>query len=90
MSTEDEMVSGLGSLHARVGKLESGFAEMKREMSENTTLTRQVASDTSDLVEFAKAAAWIGKMAKPISYLAAIGASLAGVWVAFKTGVGMK
>ena len=85
-----DIPSGLGELRDRVGKLEAGFAGLKSDVAENTELTKQVASDTSDLVEFARAAAWVGKVAKPISYLAAIGASVAAVWAAFKTGVGMR
>lgn len=90
MMDTNDIPSGLGELRDRVGKLEAGFAGLKSDVAENTELTKKVASDTSDLVEFARAAAWVGKVAKPISYLAAIGASVAAVWAAFKTGVGMR
>lgn len=78
------------AIHAR---LDEGDARMKRieeSLGANTTLTKQVASDTADLVEFARAAAWIGKMAKPFSYIATIGGAIAATWVALKNGTPLK
>lgn len=79
--------SGLGELRERVGHLENGLAE-------NTAATKRIETDTSEMVEMFRS--WqgamrvlegIGKLAKPVSYIAAVGASVAGIWAAIKTGV---
>ena len=86
MSEEIE-VSGMGELRDRVGKLETGMAEIKADLSENSEATKRVESNTGDLVEMMRALSWLGKAAKPLSYVAGIGASLTAAWVAFKSGV---
>lgn len=85
--TDEQVSSGLGELRDRVGDLETGFAEMRRDLAENTATTNSIASDTADLVEFTRAIQWLAKIAKPMSYVAAIGASVATAWAAFKSGL---
>lgn len=87
---DQEMTSGLGELRDRVGHLETRFAGLESKLDENTTATKSIASDTADLVEFTRAAAWVAKIAKPLSYVAALSASCVAMWAAFKAGVGFK
>ena len=72
------------AIHARLDEGDERMKRIEESLGANTTLTKQVASDTADLVEFARAAAWIGKMAKPFSYIATIGGAIAATWVAVK------
>jgi len=78
------------AIHARLDEGDERMARIEKSLANNTTLTQQVASDTADLVEFARAAAWIGKMAKPFSYIATIGGAIAATWVAVKSGTPLK
>ncbi|WKB52324.1 hypothetical protein [Eleftheria terrae] len=73
-------------LVARVERLEAG-------MQENTEATRRVEANTGELVEFFSSVKgafrvfnWIGTVARPIGYIAAAIAALAGAWSAFKGG----
>lgn len=78
------------AIHARLDDGDARMERIEKSVAANTTLTEQVARDTADLVEFARAAAWIGKMAKPFSYIATIGGAAAATWVAFKNGTPLK
>ena len=84
---DPEVTSGLGELRDRVGRLETDFSQMRNDLAENTVATKSIASDTADLVEFTRAVQWLAKIAKPMSYVAAIGASAATAWAAFKSGL---
>lgn len=88
----DEKVveSGIGELRDRVGMLETGLAE-------NTAATKRIESNTSEIIDLfdsfkgaMKVLEGIGKLAKPMSYIAAFAASVAAVWAAIKTGIGPK
>lgn len=84
---DDQIGSGLGELRDRVGHLEKGLAE-------NTAATKRIESNTSEIIDMfgnfkgaMRVLEGIGKLARPVSYVAALGASVAGIWAAFKTGI---
>lgn len=87
---DDQIGSGLGDLRDRVGHLEKGLAE-------NTAATKRIESNTSEIIELFdsfkgafKVLEGIGKLAKPMSYIAGLLAAVAGIWTAVKTGVTPK
>lgn len=87
---DDQIGSGLGELRDRVGMLETGLAE-------NTAATKRIESNTSEIIDMfgnfkgaMRVLEGIGKLAKPMSYIAALAASVAAVWAAIKTGIGPK
>lgn len=76
--------SNFAHLEARVGAIETGLAA-------NTAMTQKIASDVAEGVEFLNAAKGamrvleiIGKMAKPMGYIVALCAAVAGFWTALK------
>ena len=84
---EDQIGSGLGELRDRVGMLETGLAE-------NTAATKRIESNTSEIIDMfgnfkgaMRVLEGIGKLAKPVSYIAAVCAAVASLWAAFKTGI---
>lgn len=97
---DDFMSSGFGSLearfddlHNRVGKIEGRFDTIEQRfdtfdvgLKENTEATKRIDSNIVDLVEFARAASWIGKMAKPFSYTATTVAAVVATWFTIKGG----
>lgn len=97
---DDFVSSGFGSLearfddlHVRVAKIEDRFISFEDRfetfeggLRENTEATKRIDSNIVDLVEFARAASWIGKMAKPFSYVATTVAAFVAAWVSFKGG----
>lgn len=95
--SEQEVTSGLGELRDRVGRLETGFSEMRDELTRNSESTKRVEENTSSLVEFFgamqglfKLLNWCGKIAKPVSYILASGAALVGLFTAWKSGIGPR
>lgn len=88
--SDQELNSGIGELRDRVGKLEIGFETMRKDLADNTTATRQIASDTGDLVEFTRAVSWVAKIAKPAGYVTGFLASVAALWAAAKAGIGIR
>lgn len=81
-------------------RLDNGAEVMKylrAELAENTATTKQVQSDTSELVTLLKSfhgamhvLDLLGKLAKPLGYIAMAGSALYGLYVAVKGGGGMK
>lgn len=74
-----------GSLNARLDAGDKRMTRIEDELSENTKLTAQLATNTADIVEFFaamqgafKVLNWIGRLAKPIGVIAAAAASIAG------------
>lgn len=56
---------------------------------------RQIRHDTSDMIEMFRALSggfkvltWLGKLARPIGYMAACVAAIAGAWATLRAGVG--
>lgn len=67
--------------------------EMRIEIADNTTLTKQVQSDTSEVVSLLKSFQGafkvfnlIGKLAKPLGYIAMAASAVWGLWVTWKNG----
>lgn len=77
-------------------RLDAGAETMKamrKEMAENTETTKKVQADTSELVELLKSfkgafkvLEGLGKLAKPMGYIAAAVAAFLGLWAAIKGG----
>lgn len=77
-------------------RLDAGDARMTRielELAENTAATREVAGNTSELVAILtalkgafKVLEFVGKLARPLGYIVALGAAIAGVWTAARHG----
>lgn len=95
--SDQEVTSGLGELRDRVGRLETGMADLKEDVAENTAATKRIETNTSSIVEFFgameglfKVVNWMGKVAKPISYILAAGAALVGLFTAWKSGIGPR
>lgn len=72
-------------------------AEFRHLLKENTDATNSIKADTAELLEAfrsfkgaMKVLEWIGKAAKPIGYIAGLGASVAAFWAAMKSGVSPK
>lgn len=75
-------------------RLDSGDARMTRiesELSINTKSVQMLVTNTADLVVFFESVQgalrvlnWLGALAKPLGYIAALVASIAGIWAAVK------
>ena len=72
-------------------------ASAKVLLAENTETIKQIKTDTADMLEVFES--WkgamrvmemIGKLAKPLGYIAALIAAVVGIWTAMKSGVGPK
>ena len=80
-----------GSLNERLDAGDKRMTRIEDELSANTKLTAQLATNTADIVEFfaamqgaLKVLNWIGKLARPIGAIAATAASLAGLFAVMK------
>lgn len=78
-----------------VVKLEQ--ARFRVELAENTSATKRVEQNTSEMLDVfegwkgaMKVLTWIGKAAKPLGYIVGLGASIAAFWTAMKSGVSPK
>lgn len=77
-------------------KLKTGEARMDAQdiaIAENTEVTKQIKSDTAEIVDFAQSVKgalkvfdMIGKLAKPLTYIIMLGTAVYGVVSAWKTG----
>lgn len=81
----------LHTIARRVHALEEAHTALNDKVDANTRITTSIKEDTSDLVEFAKAAKglvtvgrWVGKV---LTWLAPIAAVVLGAWATIK---GMK
>lgn len=72
-------------------------ASAKLLLAENTETINEIKTDTADMLEVFES--WkgamrvmemIGKLAKPLGYIAGLGASIAAFWAAIKSGVSPK
>lgn len=77
----------------RMGRIEGDVAAVREELAENTRATKEVASNTAELVELfqsfkgaIKVLNWFGKLAKPMAYIVGLGTALLGFWTALKGG----
>ena len=85
----DRLDKGDADRLAMSGEIEA----VKQALAENTTLTKATADNTQDLVEFFtafkgafKVLDYVGKLAKPLGYILAVGTAIAGLWTTFKAG----
>ena len=72
-------------------------SEFRRLLKENTDDTKAIKADTAELLEAfrsfkgaMKVLEMIGKLAKPLGYIAALIAAVVGIWTAMKSGVSPK
>ena len=84
----------------RMSRIESDLVLVGENLAQNTTMTKHAAvmaeataENTRDLVEFFTAfkgafrvLEYIGKLAKPLGYIAAVGTAVTGLWATFKGG----
>ena len=87
----------MNSLADEIAVVKLEQAEHRRLLKENTDDTKAIKADTAELLEAfhsfkgaMKVLEWIGKAAKPIGYIAGLGASIAAFWTAMKSGVTPK
>lgn len=74
-----------------VATLRAQLEALRGELAGNTQATQEVVGNTRDLVDLFQSFKgainvlnWIGKLARPIGYIAAAGAALLGLWEAAK------
>ena len=88
--TNADLRKDIHALQIRVSSVEDA-------VEVNTRLTEGINSDTKEILGVF--ASWkgamsaldmIGKLARPLSYIAALGAAIAGMYAAFKTGQGPR
>ena len=72
-------------------------ASAKVLLAENTETIKEIKTDTADMLEVFES--WkgamrvmemIGKLAKPLGYIAALIAAVAGIWTAMESGISTK
>ncbi|WP_428001789.1 hypothetical protein [Acidovorax sp.] len=76
---------------ARMTRIEADLANNTKATQENTKATQEVSKNTSDLVELIQAFKgmfrvldWLGRMAKPIASILALGSAGLALWAAWK------
>lgn len=81
------------TLTARLDAGDARFDRVEKDLAANTAATREVATNTAELVDIFKAfkgamkvLEYVGKLAKPLGYILKAGLAVAAVWVAVKTG----
>lgn len=87
----------MNTLAAEVTAVKREQAQFRLELAENTSATRRVESNTSELLDVfeswkgaMKVLTWIGKAAKPVGWIIGMCASMAAFWTAMKSGVNPK
>ena len=85
----NEVHPGARTINARLDAGDERMTRIESDLRTNTAATEQIRSNTADLVEFFQAAQgafkvlnWIGRAAKPLTYIATLCASLWGLWLA--------
>lgn len=78
----------------RLDRGDARFDTLEEQIKTNTELTKKSCEDTGEMLEFFRAMKgafkvlnWIGKLAKPLAAIVALGAALLGLWTAAKSGV---
>jgi hypothetical protein len=81
------------SLHAQVVSMKDDIASTAAGTRENTEAIKRIAEDTRGIVEMFsaleggfKVLSGIGRLAKPIFYIASATGAILGVWAAIKAG----
>lgn len=92
--SEQEVNSGLGELRERVGNLEAASTQLKKDLADNTAVTKRIDENTKGLVDalanlegFTKVINAVAKFTKPILAFATV---VAGLWFTFKSGISAK
>ena len=90
----DEVLADIARIDQRLDRGDSRFDVLEAEIKANCALTKQACEDTAEILEFFRAMKgafkvlnWIGKLAKPLAAIVALGAALIGLWTAAKSGV---
>ena len=85
----NEVQPGARTINARLDACDERMTRIESDLRSNTAATEQIRSNTADLVECFQAAQgafkvlnWIGRAAKPLTYIATLCASLWGLWLA--------
>ena len=80
-----------------VSSIQEEQAIAKVLLAANTETIKQIKADTADMLDVfeswkgaMKALELIGKLAKPLGYIVGLGASIAALWAAMKSGVQPK
>ena len=88
--SNSENCEALKLLTTRVFVLEESHEHIKAELSQNTTMTKAIKTDTAALVDFAQAyqaTTLVGKaLGRFMVWLSLIAGGIAAVWAAWKTG----
>lgn len=81
------------NLYARMDIGDERMDRIELELAANTVATKEVASNTAELVGILnalkgafKVIEFIGKLAKPLGYIVALGVAMSAVWTAAKHG----
>lgn len=87
----------MNTITAEVAAIKLEQAQFRVELAENTGATKRVESNTAEMLDVfeswkgaMKVLNWIGKAAKPVGYLVGLGASIAALWTAMKSGIHPK
>ena len=81
----------LGAVRERLDRDKKRLDRLEDELTKNTQLTQKVVTQTAEPIEFFaamkgafKVLNWLGKLAKPMAAIAALGVALAGLWASAK------
>ena len=84
---------GTATLSDRMDAGDARFDRIEADLAANTAATREVAANTSELVGILNALKgafrvieFVGKLAKPLGYIVALGAAISAVWTAARHG----
>lgn len=87
----DEGEQRMGRIEGDVGDVRADLAAVRKDLEANTKATQELSKSTSDLVEFIQAMRglfkvldWVGRLAKPIASILALGSAALALWAAFK------
>ena len=93
MNAEWATRSDIERIDQRLDRGDSRFDRLEEEIKASAAMTRQACEDTGEMLEFFRAMKgafkvfdWIGKLAKPLAAIVALGAALIGLWTASKSG----
>lgn len=78
----------------RLDRGDSRFDKLEEQIKANSALTKKSCDDTGEMLEFFrdmkgafKVFNMIGKLAKPLAAIVALGAAIVGFWAAIKSGI---
>lgn len=80
-----------------ISTIKAEQSEMRKELAANSEATARVEANTAEMLDVFES--WkgamrvlesVGKLAKPLGYIIGLGAAIAGLWTAIKTGIQPK